>query len=84
MPIHAVLEEESKTGVVFAPVDVTAIVEAYEIALQRLKVDDRSSAMGFLIARTIIQLAKEGERDPQRLTQRAIALYRNPSVDPRS
>jgi hypothetical protein len=58
MPINAVLEEESRTGVVFAPDDVKAIVTAFEICLERLKVDDRSSAMGFLVARTIIQLAK--------------------------
>jgi hypothetical protein len=76
MPIRAVLQEETKTGVVFDPDDVRAIVEAYETALQTLKVHDRGSAMGFLVARTIIRLAKEGERDPNRLSENVIRLYR--------
>jgi hypothetical protein len=32
--------------------------------------------MGFLVARTIIRLAKEGERDPNRLSENVIRLYR--------
>jgi hypothetical protein len=36
--------------------------------------------MGFLIAKTIIQIAKEGERNTKRLTDRVIALYRKPMV----
>lgn len=76
MPIHAVLQEERKIGVVFDPEDVRAIVEAYESALQTLKVPDRGSAMGFLVARTIIRLAKDGERDPRRLSDSVIRLYR--------
>jgi hypothetical protein len=36
--------------------------------------------MGFLVARTIIQLAKEGERDPQRLSEGVIRLYRKPAI----
>jgi hypothetical protein len=80
MPINAVLEEESRGGVTFNPYDIRAIVTAFENCLERLKVDDRSSAMGFLIARTIIQLAKEGERDPNRLSESVIRLYRTPNI----
>jgi hypothetical protein len=33
-----------------------------------------------LVARTTIQLAKEGERDPQRLSEGVIRLYRKPAI----
>jgi hypothetical protein len=80
MPIHAVLEEEQRAGAVFSPEQVAAMIAAFENCLERLKVEDRSSAMGFLIARTIIQLAKEGERDPNRLCESVIRIYRTPPI----
>ena len=48
----------------------------YEAVLKRLKVDDRKSAMALLVAKTTIQVAKEGERDPERLCERVIRQYR--------
>jgi hypothetical protein len=80
MPINAVLEEESRAGASFTPDDIRTMVTAFENCLERLKVEDRSSAMGFLIARTIIQLAKEGERDPNHLCESVIRLYRKPAI----
>ena len=77
MPIHALLEQEqAQEGAVFSPEDLTAIVAGYELALTRLKVDDRKAAMATLVAKTVIQIAKEGERDPERLSERVIRLYR--------
>jgi hypothetical protein len=74
------LVEEEQAGAVFLPEQVTAMISAFEKCLERLKVEDRSSAMGFLVARTIIQLAKEGERDRNRLCESVIRLYR-PTAD---
>jgi len=45
-----------------------------------LKVDDRKAPMATLVAKTVIQIAKEGERDPERLSERVIRMYR---VNPR-
>jgi hypothetical protein len=81
MPIHALLEQEqAQEEAVFSPEDLTAIIAAYELALTRLKVDDRKAPMATLVAKTVIQIAKEGERDPERLSERVIHLYR---VNPR-
>jgi hypothetical protein len=33
-------------------------------------------AMAVLVAKTIIQIAKDGERDPKRLSERVIRFYR--------
>jgi len=85
MAIHALLEQESAIETMaFDPDDRKALVTAFEDACKRLKVDDTKSAMAFLVARSIVQMAKEGERNRERLTQRVIALYRKPTLEPPS
>jgi hypothetical protein len=59
---------------------VSVIVVAYERALDRFKVTDRKAPMALWIAKTTLQIAKKGERDPERLSERVIRLYR---VNPR-
>jgi hypothetical protein len=77
VPIHALLDKQQETeGVVLSPEEVTAIVAGYEAALQQLKVPDRKAPMALLVAKTVIQIASEGERDPERLCERVIRLYR--------
>lgn len=76
MAIHALFERErTETGLVLNPEDIEPIVAAFEMALIRLKVDDRKSK---IVAKTTIQFAKTGERDPQRLCDHVIRLYRKP------
>jgi hypothetical protein len=71
MPIRALLDVD---GAAFGPEDIKAIAAAHEMVLTRLKVEDRKSAMAFLVARTVVQIAKDGERDPQRLSERVIRV----------
>jgi hypothetical protein len=82
MPVRHLLELQEEAA--FGPEDIKAIVAGYEAALKRLKVDDRKSAMALLVAKTTIQIAKEGEHNPERLTEQVIALYRKPAVEPPS
>jgi len=53
-----------------------SIIVAYEIALDRLKVADRNAPMALLVAKSTLQMAREGERDPKRLSDGVIRLYR--------
>jgi hypothetical protein len=73
MPIQGLLKAE---GAVFGPEDIKAITAAFEETLKRLNVFDRNAAMAMLVAQTTIQLAKEGERDPRRLTEKVVRFYR--------
>ena len=85
MAVHALLNEQRAVATtVFDPDAVKVLVAAFEDACERRKVHDTKSAMAFLVAKSIIQIAKEGERNPERLTQRVIALYRKPTVEPPS
>ncbi len=71
MPIRALLDVD---GAAFGPADIEAIAAAHEMVLTRLKVEDRKSAMAFLVAKTVVQIAKDGERDPQRLSERVFRV----------
>ena len=73
MPIRPLLEGEA-----FSTEDITAISAAFEDALKVLRLVDRKDPVVLLIARTTIQLAKTGERDPKRLTERVVKSLRTP------
>ena len=61
----------------FDPEDIKALTTAQEIVFKRLNVVDRKSPTAFLVAKTIIQIAKDEERDPDRLTERAIEYLKS-------
>ena len=73
MPMQGLLDAE---GAVFHPEDIKAIAAAFDTALERLKVTDRKSAMAHF-AKTVIQIAKDGERDPERVSKKVIRLLRD-------
>jgi hypothetical protein len=53
----------------FDPEDIEALITAQKMVFKRLNVVDRKSPRAFLVAKTIIQIAKDGERDPERLSE---------------
>lgn len=67
MPIRGLLDVQEAA---LDPEDITAMIAAHEMA--RLGVTDRKSAMAFLVAKTVIQIATGGERDPKRLSEGVI------------
>lgn len=73
MPIRPLLEGEAA---VFGPEDITGIIAAFEDALKQLELVDRQDPIVQVVARTTIQLAKEGERDPKRLSDKVVRLLR--------
>jgi hypothetical protein len=56
----------------FGPDEIAALVAAYEDTLAELGLVNRDDPATLLIAKTIIEAAKAGERDPQRLRAAAI------------
>jgi hypothetical protein len=67
LPIYRLLENSA-----FEPEDIEALGRAYEEALGKLGLSDRSNRVCELVARKIIEMAQQGERDPQRLRDLAI------------
>jgi hypothetical protein len=77
MPIRGLLDVQE---VAFDPEDIKVLTAAHETTLKQLKITDRKSAMAFLVAKTVIQVAKGGERNPQRLSERVIRVLQKPSL----
>ena len=68
MPIRTFLEHDHS----FGPEDIANLSAAFEAARSKLGLVDRTDLATLAIAKLIIELAKEGERDPERLC--ALAL----------
>jgi hypothetical protein len=73
MPILRFLEENRA----FGPGEVEVLVTAFEDALRELQLSDREDPVTLTVAKRIIELANEGERDPVRLRDRALESLRS-------
>jgi len=71
MPIQSLLAEDSGA---FSPEDLASITKAFEAALSSLGLIDRSDPAVLLVAKTTLELAKQGALDP---TQLSIAVVKH-------
>jgi hypothetical protein len=72
VPIRAIVESDYPA--VFGPEDVTSLTSAFEIVLGKLGLVDRKDPMAVTVAKLIIELAKSGERDPNKLCEGALKI----------
>jgi hypothetical protein len=72
VPIRVLLHGD----VWFDPEDIENLTTAFELALSRLELADRQDPLAVVLAKFIIELAKEGERDPDKLCEAALKLLR--------
>jgi hypothetical protein len=70
MPIRLLLEHDHS----FGPDEIAKLVAAFEEALAALDLERREDPATMLVAKTIIEAAKQGERDPKRLRDRAVEV----------
>jgi hypothetical protein len=61
---------------VFGPDTVAVLAVALEDTLRQLGLVDRNDPAVTIVAKTIIELARRGERDPVRLREQAIQSFR--------
>jgi hypothetical protein len=73
MPIRAHLD-----GQKFDPEAIRIMGLAFEMALVTLCLNDREDLANDVIARKIIDLARDGERDPERLCKGVLQEFRTP------
>ena len=71
MPIYELIRQEAA----FSPEDISAITKAFEAVLQGLGLINRSDPVAETVARKIIELARMGERDPDRLRDQVLMTY---------
>jgi len=72
LPIRSLLVEE-KTF--FSPEDITALATAFEDTLHTLRLADRNDPIVLMVAKKIIELARQGERNPERLRALVISQF---------
>jgi hypothetical protein len=73
MPIRPHLD-----GHKFDPETIRVMGIAFEMALVGLRLADRGDLANEIIAHKIIELAKAGERDPERLCDGVLKAFRTP------
>jgi hypothetical protein len=64
----------------FEPDDIETLMTAFDLALSKLELPDRQDPLAVVLAKFIIELAKEGERDPEKLCAGALAILRRQSA----
>jgi hypothetical protein len=72
VPIRAIVESEY--WAVFEPEDIPSLTAAFDAALSKLRLKDRKDPITTAVAKAIIQLAKDGERDPKKLCDEALKI----------
>jgi capsule polysaccharide export protein KpsE/RkpR len=63
MPLHSLLKEIAE----FEQCEVEAVFATFDAAAARLNLSQRDNALRKLLAGTVIQCVRSGERDPERL-----------------
>jgi hypothetical protein len=69
----------ARGDVSFGPKDIALLAVALEYALTNLDITNRNDPTTTVVAKLIIQLARNGERDPTRLAKRATEIVRGSS-----
>ena len=72
LPIRSLLVEEKAF---FSPEDITALATAFEDTLHTLRLADRNDPIVLMVAKKIIELARQGERNPERLRALVISQF---------
>ena len=70
VPIGTILKNDHS----FGPEDIAKLTAAFEAALAGLGLTDRKDPLATAVAKAIIKLAKDGERDPDRLRDSALRI----------
>jgi hypothetical protein len=73
MPIRLILENNHS----FTSEDAHVLIDAFENTLRELNLVDREDPLTLLVAKRIIEIANEGERDPIKLRERALKSFKS-------
>jgi hypothetical protein len=69
------LVKEEQAGV-FDPEDIAIMATAFDRLLADLKLVDRADPVVTMVAKLVIELVRNGERDPERIRQRVLGRYK--------
>ena len=67
--LRLVKEEEQQEGGVFRPEDIAVMTTAFDRLLADFKVTDRNDPVVVMLAKLVIEILRNGERDPEKIRQ---------------
>jgi hypothetical protein len=71
--LHRLVEEEQQQdGGVFGPDDIAIMTKAFDLLLAECKLTDRTGPVVTMVAKLVIELVRNGERDPEKIRQKII------------
>jgi hypothetical protein len=70
-----VLEDEQEVGGVFEPDDIAIMTSAFDLIRSDLELVDRDDPIVRMVAKLVVECARNGERDPERLRQWVVGQY---------
>jgi hypothetical protein len=73
VPVRRLLEHNDA----FSPEDVQILLGAFDDTVRALNLTDRERPLRMMVAKLIIEFAKEGERDPDRLCDLVVKSLRS-------
>ena len=73
--LRLVKTEEKKEGGAFGPEDIAVMTTAFDRLLADFKLTDRSDPVVMMLAKLVIEIVRNGERNPDRVRKLATDRY---------
>jgi hypothetical protein len=67
---------KEEDGGVFDPEDIVVMATAFDRLLADLKLVDRNDPVVRMLAKLVIELVRNGERDPDKIRQQVVGRYK--------
>jgi hypothetical protein len=74
--LRRLVQEEQEEGGVFDPEDIAVMTTAFDRLLADFKLTNRDDPVVTMLAKLVIEIVRNGERDPERIRRVATAKYR--------
>ena len=76
--LHRLVEQEREEGSAFEPEQIAVMTTAFDHLLSDLKLIKRDDPVVRMVAKLVIELVRNGERDPGQVRQQILGRHRRP------
>jgi hypothetical protein len=75
LSLHKFVQEEQQEGGVFGPDEIAVMTTAFDQLLRDFKLSDRDDPLVEMLAKLVIELVRNGERDPNKLREQVLGRH---------
>jgi hypothetical protein len=73
--LHKLVEEEQEEGGAFEPEQIAVMTTAFDQLLSDLRLVKRDDPIVMMVAKRVIELVRNGERDPEQVRQKVLGQH---------